>query len=86
VFDAQGTDTEIRPIPVSPARDDIGFSNATFSWSNDSDGSRTPNQRQFLLQIPEPLLFKRGGFNLIVGPTGSGKSSLLLALLGEKDG
>ncbi|KAJ7290142.1 P-loop containing nucleoside triphosphate hydrolase protein [Mycena rebaudengoi] len=83
VFDAQGTDTEIRPIPVSPVRDDIGFSNATFSWSNDSDGSRTPNQRQFLLQIPEPLLFKRGGFNLIVGPTGSGKSSLLLALLGE---
>ena len=28
-------------------------------------------------------MFKKGGFNVIVGPTGSGKTSMLMALLGE---
>ncbi|KAJ6500769.1 P-loop containing nucleoside triphosphate hydrolase protein [Mycena sanguinolenta] len=58
--------------------DEIGFNNATFSWS--SDGSSTSN---FLLQIKDQLLFKRNCINLIVGPTGSGKTSILMALLGE---
>ncbi|KAI0248983.1 hypothetical protein BJV78DRAFT_1276336 [Lactifluus subvellereus] len=66
-------------------RDVIGFQNASFTWSNDNinDGALTPSRRKFTLRVKGELLFKRGGFNLIIGPTGSGKTSLLMALLGE---
>ncbi|KAF9016393.1 hypothetical protein BDZ89DRAFT_1094518 [Hymenopellis radicata] len=71
-----------------PADDDdmstlIGFQNASFTWSSDVDGSLTPSKRNFLLRIDDHLTFKPGRLNLIVGPTGSGKTSLLMALLGE---
>ena len=36
-----------------------------------------------MLHIDDELFFKRGKINLVVGPTGSGKTSLLMALLGE---
>ncbi|KAJ6479030.1 hypothetical protein C8R45DRAFT_1101457 [Mycena sanguinolenta] len=61
----------------------IGFRNATFTWSNGSDGSLPGSQRQFQLKIDDELLFQRDRINLVVGPTGSGKTSLLMALLGE---
>ena len=66
-------------------RDVIGFLNASFTWSNDdpNDGVFTPARRKFTLRVEGELLFKRGCFNLIIGPTGSGKTSLLMALLGE---
>ncbi|KAJ6621777.1 hypothetical protein B0H10DRAFT_2015711 [Mycena sp. CBHHK59/15] len=72
----------------SPAQveERIGFRNATFSWSKDSEtvGSLTRSQRRdFLLKIEEEVIFERGRINLVVGPTGSGKTSLLMALLGE---
>ena len=35
------------------------------------------------MRIEEELLFKQGHINLIVGPTGSGKTSMLMALLGK---
>ncbi|KAK0478556.1 hypothetical protein IW261DRAFT_1551827 [Armillaria novae-zelandiae] len=60
----------------------IGFRNASFVWSNDVDGSLTPSKRKFMLKIDD-LIFQRGRINLVVGPTGSGKTSLLMALLGE---
>ncbi|KAJ7776222.1 P-loop containing nucleoside triphosphate hydrolase protein [Mycena metata] len=62
----------------------IGFRDAIFSWANDddADGTLTPSSRRFILRIEGELLFK-SGFNLVVGPTGSGKTSLLMALLGE---
>ena len=60
----------------------IGFCDATFSWSSDADGSLTPSRRNFRLQMEGEVTFKRGGINLIIGPTGSGKTSLLMALLG----
>ncbi|KAJ7485533.1 P-loop containing nucleoside triphosphate hydrolase protein [Mycena latifolia] len=62
---------------------DIGFRDASFTWSNDSDGSTTPSKHKFALRIDDELLFKRGCINLVLGPTGSGKTSLLMALLGE---
>ncbi|KAF8058246.1 hypothetical protein FPV67DRAFT_1565726 [Lyophyllum atratum] len=62
---------------------EIGFREATFTWSSDADGSLTPSKRKFSLQIEDELLFKGGQINLIIGPTGSGKTSLLMALLGE---
>lgn len=36
-----------------------------------------------MLHVEDELLFKRGCFNLIVGSTGCGKTSLLMALLGQ---
>jgi ABC-type multidrug transport system fused ATPase/permease subunit len=60
---------------VGGARE-IGFNQAVFSWSVDES-----SERMFKLQI-EQTLFKKGKMNLIVGPTGSGKTSMLLALLG----
>ncbi|KAH9019338.1 hypothetical protein EDB83DRAFT_2508436 [Lactarius deliciosus] len=65
-------------------QDVIGFQDASFTWSNDhADGTLTPSRRRFALRVHGELLFKRGCFNLIIGPTGSGKTSLLMALLGE---
>ncbi|KAJ7729547.1 hypothetical protein DFH07DRAFT_850204 [Mycena maculata] len=67
-----------------PVSDLIGFRDATFAWSNDeADGTLTPSSRKFLLKVEGELFFKPGCINLVVGPTGSGKTSLLMALLGE---
>ncbi|KAJ7481603.1 hypothetical protein FB451DRAFT_1030640 [Mycena latifolia] len=67
-----------------PASEIIGFRDATFTWSNDeTDGTLTPSSRRFLLKIEGEVFFKPGCVNLVVGPTGSGKTSLLMALLGE---
>ncbi|KAF7368865.1 ATP-binding cassette transporter [Mycena venus] len=67
-----------------PASELIGFRDAMFTWSNDEqiDGTLTPSSRRFILKIEGELFFK-SGFNIVVGPTGSGKTSLLMALLGE---
>lgn len=54
---------------------DVGFQNATFSWSNGRKGD-------FKLRDLN-IAFKKNKLNVIVGATGSGKTSLLLALLGE---
>lgn len=43
----------------------------------------TPGRASFRLRVEDSLVFARGKVNLIVGPTGSGKTSLLMALLGE---
>ncbi|KII86412.1 hypothetical protein PLICRDRAFT_144122 [Plicaturopsis crispa FD-325 SS-3] len=66
-------------------QNDIGICHARFSWSNaEHDGcdAGVPT-KQFHLRIEEKLIFQRGGINLVVGPTGCGKTSLLMALLGE---
>jgi hypothetical protein len=66
----------------------IGFRNSTFTWSKSVGGAPlgapvTPSRRHFRLRVDGDLFFHKGCLNLIVGPTGSGKTSLLLALLGE---
>ncbi|KAF9476113.1 multidrug resistance-associated ABC transporter [Pholiota conissans] len=73
-------------LPESRAGSKIGFHNASFSWSLDEDedsGIVTPSRRLYRLRIEDELLFKRDAINLIIGPTGSGKTSILMALLGE---
>ncbi|KAK0192591.1 hypothetical protein F5146DRAFT_1102469 [Armillaria mellea] len=66
-----------RPIHV------IGFSRAIFSWSGGVQGLTTPSGREFLLRFEDELIFRNNSINLVFGPTGSGKTSLLMALLGE---
>ncbi|KIK53742.1 hypothetical protein GYMLUDRAFT_178425, partial [Collybiopsis luxurians FD-317 M1] len=70
---------------AQPPPNEIGFQHASFSWSdeNGSDGTTTPSGRRFMLRVEDKLCFERGCLNLVTGPTGSGKTSLLLALLGE---
>ena len=53
----------------------IGFEGATFSWG----GKNTDDFRLMDLNAK----FQVGQLNTIIGPTGSGKTSLLMALLGE---
>ena len=43
----------------------------------------TPGRRNFRLRIEGELFFRRGAINMIIGPTGAGKTSILMALLGE---
>ncbi|CCO37550.1 ATP-binding cassette transporter abc4 Short=ABC transporter abc4 [Rhizoctonia solani AG-1 IB] len=69
--------------PNPPASDAIGFRNATFTWARQVPGTPTPSRRNFRLHIDEQLLFRRGKINMVIGPTGCGKTSLLMALLGE---
>lgn len=57
----------------------IRLKNATFAWGKDSDDKNMINHR---IHIPD-VTFRKGEVNLITGPTGSGKSSLLKALVGE---
>ncbi|KAF7298774.1 ATP-binding cassette transporter [Mycena indigotica] len=75
---------DILVLPTDPASHaQIGFRNATFSWATEDDEQHSRSRRQFRLKIADEVLFKRGKINLVVGPTGSGKTSLLMALLGE---
>ncbi|KAF8446359.1 P-loop containing nucleoside triphosphate hydrolase protein, partial [Boletus edulis BED1] len=66
-------------IPV----DAIGISHATFSWTKSERSTQTPQSKYFTLSIRDELIFKHKELNLVTGPTGSGKTSLLMALLGE---
>ena len=65
--------------------DHIGFKNATFTWSKESNKGTSSStlKRSFRLVIEGEIKFQRGAVNLVVGPTGSGKTSLLMALLGK---
>ncbi|OJA09104.1 hypothetical protein AZE42_02554 [Rhizopogon vesiculosus] len=60
----------------------IGFRDAVFAWSNES-GALTPSKRKFRLRIDGEVFFQPSRINLVIGPTGSGKTSMLMALLGE---
>lgn len=71
--------------PPAERSQDIGFSDAMFAWSVDdkriNDGAATPSRRKFVLRVDGELIFKRNAINIIIGPTGSGKTSMLMALL-----
>ncbi|KAL8710966.1 MAG: hypothetical protein Q9220_004565 [cf. Caloplaca sp. 1 TL-2023] len=59
----------------------IGFDKATLSWGGE-DNAQAGESKAFRM-IGLDVRFSIGNLNLIVGPTGSGKTSLLMALLGE---
>ena len=59
----------------------IGFDMATLTWEG-KDANASDGQTAFRL-IDLDIHFVVGRLNIITGPTGSGKTSLLMALLGE---
>lgn len=59
----------------------IGFRDATFIWGS-KDAVAEDGSMAFRL-LDMNVDFKIGKLNVITGPTGSGKTSLLMALLGE---
>lgn len=61
--------------PQSPDDPTAGFKKASFSWNPTSEND-------FKLRDVS-IDFHIGKLNVVIGPTGSGKTSLLLALLGE---
>lgn len=68
-------DTEkYNQLSVAPDQKKIGFENATVTWDKDKPDFKLKNLN---------IEFKVGKLNVIIGPTGSGKTSLLMALLGE---
>ena len=59
----------------------IGFKNATFTWGAKGPGHNNGNSAFQMIDLD--IRFHIGQLNIIAGPTGSGKTSLLMALLGE---
>ncbi|KAL6704575.1 Transporter of the ATP-binding cassette (ABC) [Coniothyrium glycines] len=59
----------------------IGFENGTFSWGGKDMTDKVAADAFKLMDLN--IKFVVGKLNVIVGPTGSGKTSLLMALLGE---
>ncbi|RPD67396.1 P-loop containing nucleoside triphosphate hydrolase protein [Lentinus tigrinus ALCF2SS1-6] len=77
------TDEYASGTRVATREDVIGIRATTFAWSNENhESSAATTTSAFKLRIDE-LMFEQGSVNLVVGPTGSGKTALLLALLGE---
>jgi hypothetical protein len=74
---------------IDPEGEDIIFYPSTYTWTKHEQHSATAPaigaqlQHRFVLRIDEKLTFQRNVINLIVGPTASGKTSVLMALLGE---
>ncbi|KAF9521634.1 hypothetical protein CPB83DRAFT_865377 [Crepidotus variabilis] len=64
--------------------DEIEIQDTGFHWSNGKRSGDVPTPSEsFMLQVNGRLTFKKNAINLIIGSTGSGKTSLLMALLGE---
>ena len=78
-FTEQSGDVAVAPLAHEH---DIGFGSSDFSWATNVPSS-TASQPSFHLHIEDDVVFKRGHFNLVIGPTGCGKTSVLMALLGE---
>ncbi|KAF7792450.1 hypothetical protein EIP86_003487 [Pleurotus ostreatoroseus] len=67
---------------------EIGLRAVTISWDRlnmvaPNDIASAQSENNFKLHIPDEVIFKPGRINLIVGRTGSGKTAMLMALLGE---
>lgn len=82
--------TEVAPVPplsAAPGINTIAVQSANVTWprdrSGDSSAASTPRHKFMLIDIA--LKFPEGQLSLVCGKLGSGKTLLLLALLGEAD-
>ncbi|KAJ7069872.1 P-loop containing nucleoside triphosphate hydrolase protein, partial [Mycena amicta] len=75
LLDSLSDETPLATALEHPTK--IGFQDAEFSWSVRAAAD------EFKLRIGSPVVFTPGVINLVVGPTGVGKTAMLLALLGE---
>ncbi|TDL15052.1 P-loop containing nucleoside triphosphate hydrolase protein [Rickenella mellea] len=81
---SSATDKDSVIASPAPNPDVIGFNACTFSWTDINKSQPVkPATRIFRLHFEGDMIFKSGGVNLILGPTAAGKTSLLMALLGE---
>ncbi|CAN6604830.1 ATP-dependent bile acid permease [Trichomonascus vanleenenianus] len=69
-------DTKKFDNPIASSAKQVAFENATLAWSG---GHKSFKLSNISVEFPQ------GKLSVVIGPTGSGKSSLLLALLGEMD-
>ncbi|KAG0704981.1 multidrug resistance-associated ABC transporter [Suillus ampliporus] len=82
--------TEVAPVPplsAAPAINTIAIQSANITWPHDrsagSSAASTPRHKFMLVDLA--LKFPEGQLSLVCGKLGSGKTLLLLALLGEAD-
>ncbi|KAI0312306.1 multidrug resistance-associated ABC transporter [Amylostereum chailletii] len=90
-----GTEVEVVP-PLGSSTLPVAFRNATITWPQDRSRSgsssisvgpsaaSTPRSNKFIL-VDLSLDFPKGELSLVCGKLGSGKTLLLLSLLGEVD-
>lgn len=89
IYDGIGPSKPSIAIGSEETNGQIIVKNATFVWSRDkaaktAKATSTVASKDFSLHIDD-LEFPKGQFTLIAGGTASGKTSLLMALLGEMD-
>ncbi|KAI0008146.1 putative ATP-binding cassette transporter protein [Xylariaceae sp. FL0662B] len=66
---------------ITKDADEVSFDNASIAWPSDSDGE---DDDRFVLRDVN-VTFPKGELSVISGKTGSGKSLMLAAILGEVD-
>ncbi|KAJ2083672.1 hypothetical protein H4R24_000630 [Coemansia sp. RSA 988] len=71
-------------VTPNVAHDVVGFENATLLWNSNASTDEPVGEETFGLRNLN-VQFPRSGLTLVGGPTGSGKSSLLAALVGEME-
>jgi ABC-type multidrug transport system fused ATPase/permease subunit len=79
---------EVQPVhPLDGQPKDIAFQSCTVTWPQSSNASSaaTATPRHKFVLVDLNIKFPRGELSLICGKLGSGKTLLLLALLGEAD-
>lgn len=74
---------ELKPIRTTGERPDIAFENASLAWPVDDEDKAQEEDRFVLRDVT--LSFPPGELSVISGKTGSGKSLMLTAVLGEVD-
>ena len=72
---------QLRKRPTDETAPCIGFDHSTLTWGGKKELDINPDASFRMIDLD--LRFVIGQLNVIVGPTGCGKTSLLLALLGE---
>ncbi|KAI8624244.1 P-loop containing nucleoside triphosphate hydrolase protein [Xylariaceae sp. FL1651] len=69
---------------ITKDADEISFDNASIAWPSESDPASSDESSRYVLRDIS-VTFPKGELSVISGKTGSGKSLMLAAILGEVD-